>query len=285
MRKKSVIRRTRRKRFNSKVKHLSLCTEFFQPTRMLSSFDMSKKKHTVGSLFEAKLLVQALAHRHKISYSIFVDPYSKYMGEAFVVQPKSMRRPKNGYNLVTDYVPTLRNSRRRNRKPVKRRTRRNPLQWGKTEFSRGPLKSKAAVLALAKRLQAKRSPYAQHAGDYAQRYWDSILAQPGEQRRLLEIAARYPSPKRRTRRNPKGRRKLASRRAKRLSRQHRLWEREYQSHMGFLPYSGSRPFVKRKGRTYRPYARTRLTTSEVLSSFRDPFLSAHAIGRGTRFRR
>lgn len=145
------------------------------------------------------------------------------------------------------------------------------LKWGKTEFSRGPLKSKAAVLALAKRLQAKRSPYAQHAGDYAQRYWDSILAQPGEQRRLLEIAARYPSPKRRTRRNPKGRRKLASRIAKRVSRQHRLWERRFQSHMGFLPYSSSGAFVKRKGRTYRPYMRSRVTTSEVLSAPRFPW--------------
>jgi hypothetical protein len=77
---------------------------------------MRKKKHTVGSLFEAKLLVQALAHRHKISYSIFVDPHSKYMGEEFVVQPKSMRRPKNGYSLVTDYVPTLRNSRRKGKR-------------------------------------------------------------------------------------------------------------------------------------------------------------------------
>jgi hypothetical protein len=149
---------------------------------------------------------------------------------------------------------------------VRRKKRPNSLRWGKTEFSRGPLKSKAAVKRLAARLKAKRAPYAQDAGRYADKYWDSILAQPSEQRKLLDIDRRYPNPRRR---NP-GKRKLASRRAKRLSRQHRLWEREYQSHMGFLPYSVSGTFVKRKGRTYRPYARTRVTTSEVLRHSRNP---------------
>jgi hypothetical protein len=142
---------------------------------------------------------------------------------------------------------------------VRRKKRPNSLRWGKTEFSRGPLKSKAAVKRLAARLKAKRAPYAQDAGRYADKYWDSILAQPSEQRKLLDIDRRYPNPRRR---NP-GKRKLASREAKRLRRYHKLYDREYQSAMGFLPFAGSK-LERRHGKIYKPYGKTRITTSDIM---------------------
>lgn len=64
-------------------------------------------------------------------------------------------------------------------------------------------------------------------------------------------------------RNPKGRRKLASRKAKQLQRYHRLYDREYQSAMGFMPFAGSK-LDRRHGKTYKPYGRTKITTSDLM---------------------
>jgi hypothetical protein len=63
--------------------------------------------------------------------------------------------------------------------------------WGKTEFSAGPLKSQAAVKRLAAKLKAKHAPYAQDAGRYADRYWDSILAQPAGHRSTVFESPEY----------------------------------------------------------------------------------------------
>lgn len=59
-------------------------------------------------------------------------------------------------------------------------------------------------------------------------------------------------------------RKQASRIVKKLNRYWRMYEREYQSALGFMPFD-SRRFVTRKGKTYAPYARTRISKHDVLN--------------------
>jgi uncharacterized protein with von Willebrand factor type A (vWA) domain len=99
------------------------------------------------------------------------------------------------------------------------------LNWGRTEFSRGPLKSRSDVKRLAARLKAKKAPYAKDAGRFAERYWEAVLAQPIEQDKLLDIDRRYSNPRRRRKQRkavkPR-RRKANSRRRKANSRRRKV---------------------------------------------------------------
>jgi len=99
------------------------------------------------------------------------------------------------------------------------------LNWGVTEFSRGPLKSRSDVKRLAARLKAKKALYAKDAGRYAEKYWDAVLAQPSEQRKLLDIDRRYSNPRRRRKprkaSKPRRRKVTKSRRRKAAKSRHR----------------------------------------------------------------
>lgn len=144
---------------------------------------------------------------------VFTGPHGRVIAERIVAN-WSARDPRNVYRVYAVgkgmHAPNYKtfNPRRRRKGMNMGRS-----SWGRTEFSRGPLKSKADVKRLAARLKAKRASYAQDAGRYADRYWDSILAQPDEQRKLLDIDRRYSNPKKRR----KAKRKVARRIGKRRS--------------------------------------------------------------------